>query len=255
MWALGDYPAIADGVLASLGPTLVSASGVRRGDRVLDVAAGSGNVSIAAAMTGAHVVATDLTPELLRRAQQRAAAADLTLGWREANAEALPFGFNEFDAVLSTVGVMFAPRHQRAPDELARVCRRGGKISVLSWTPEGFYGQLLSIIRPRQPTLPTGAPHEVWWGREPYISSLFGDHVCDIRTRRGALTVDRFEQPEQCVDEFKERYGPTINAYRNIGGDPRRVARLDTELIELSREHLVSGVTHWEYLIFTARKR
>lgn len=162
MWALGDYAAIAEELLAPLGPILVSTSGIRRGDRVLDVAAGSGNVSIPAAMAGAHVTASDLTPELLRRAQARAAAAGLELGWREANAEALPFSAGEFDAVLSTIGVMFAPRHQRTADELARVCRRGGKISTLNWTPEGFYGKLLSTIRPYRPTLPAGAPHEVW---------------------------------------------------------------------------------------------
>lgn len=168
MWALGDYAAIAEELLAPLGPILVSTSGIRRGDRVLDVAAGSGNVSIPAAMAGAHVTASDLTPELLRRAQARAAAAGLELGWREANAEALPFSAGEFDAVLSTIGVMFAPRHQRTADELARVCRRGGKISTLNWTPEGFYGKLLSTIRPYRPTLPAGAPHEVWWGSEDY---------------------------------------------------------------------------------------
>lgn len=183
MWALGDYAAIAEELLAPLGPILVSTSGIRRGDRVLDVAAGSGNVSIPAAMAGAHVTASDLTPELLRRAQARAAAAGLELGWREANAEALPFSAGEFDAVLSTIGVMFAPRHQRTADELARVCRRGGKISTLNWTPEGFYGKLLSTIRPYRPTLPAGAPHEVWWGSEDYVSGLFRDHVSDIRTR------------------------------------------------------------------------
>ncbi|WP_373139386.1 class I SAM-dependent methyltransferase [Mycobacterium marinum] len=255
MWALGDYAVLADEVLAPLGPILVSTSGIRPGDRVLDVAAGSGNASIAAAVAGAHVVACDLTPELLRSAQRRAAAAGVHLSWREANAETLPFGFNEFDAVLSTIGAMFAPRHQRTADELARVCRRGGKISVLSWTPEGFYGQLLSTLRPYRPTLPMGAPHEVWWGREDYIGNLFSDHVCDVRTQRGSLRVERFGQPEECVDYFKDYYGPTINAYRNISDAPHRVAQLDAELIELSREYLTDGVMEWEYLIFTARKR
>ncbi|EUA12148.1 methyltransferase domain protein [Mycobacterium kansasii 732] len=255
MWALGDYPAMAAELLAPLGPILVSASGIRPGDRVLDVAAGTGNAAIAAALAGAHVVASDLTPELLRRAQQRAAVAGLKLGWREANAEALPFGFGEFDVVLSTIGAMFAPRQQRTADELARVCRRGGKISVLSWTPDGFYGQLLSTIRPYRPTLPQGAPPEVWWGREDYISDLFKDHVCDTRTQRGSLSVDRFDRPDECVEYFKQCYGPAINAYRNIGGDSERVAKLDAELSELSREYFTDGVMEWEYLIFTARKR
>ncbi|BBX73902.1 class I SAM-dependent methyltransferase [Mycobacterium shinjukuense] len=254
MWALGDYAAFADEILAPLGAILVSTSGIRPGDRVLDVAAGAGNVAIPAALAGAHVIASDLTPELLRRAQARAAADGLELGWREANAEALPFGAGEFDVVLSAIGAMFAPRHQRTADELARVCRRGGKISVLSWTPDGFYGRLLSTIRPHRPTVPPGAPHEVWWGCEDYVSELFRDHVTDIRTQRGRLTVDRFGLPEECRDYFKACYGPVINAYRNVSGDPELVATLDAELTELCREYLGGGVMEWEYLIFTARK-
>lgn len=210
MWALGDYAAIAEELLAPLGPILVSTSGIRRGDRVLDVAAGSGNVSIPAAMAGAHVTASDLTLELLRRAQARAAAAGLELGWREANAEALPFSAGEFDAVLSTIGVMFAPRHQRTADELAR--------------------------------------------SEDYVSGLFRDHVSDIRTRRGSLTVDRFGCPDECRDYFKNFYGPAINAYRSIADSPECVATLDAEITELCREYLCDGVMQWEYLIFTARK-
>jgi len=255
MWALGDYPTYAEEVLAPLGPILVSASGIRPGDRVLDVAAGTGNLAIPAAVAGAHVIASDLTPELLRRAQARASAEGLELGWREANAEALPFGAGSFDAVLSTIGAMFAPRHQRTADELARVCRPGGKISVLSWTPDGFYGQLLSTVRPFRPTLPAGAPHEVRWGNEEYVSDLFHDHVTDVRTQRGTLTVDRFGAPEECRDYFKNSYGPVINAYRNIADDAGQVAKLDRELDVLCGEYLIDGVMEWEYLIFTARKR
>jgi len=254
LWALGDYATMASEVMAPLGPILLSASGVRSGDRVLDVAAGSGNVAIAAAVAGAHVVASDLTPELLRCGQARAAAEGLELGWREANAEALPFGRGEFDAVLSAIGLMFAPRHQRAADEAARVCRRGGTIGLISWTPEGFYGQLLSAIRPYRPTLPSGAPHEVWWGREDYVSDLFRDQVSDIRTRRATLRVDRFHSPEACRDYFKGCYGPVINAYRNIADDPVLIAALDSALTELCREYLQDGVMEWEYLIFIARK-
>ncbi|SOJ54810.1 Demethylrebeccamycin-D-glucose O-methyltransferase [Mycobacterium simulans] len=254
MWILGDYATYAEELLAPLGPILVSASGIRPGDRVLDVAAGTGNLAIPAAAGGAHVIASDLTPELLRHAQARAAAQGLELGWREANAETLPFGACEFDAVLSTVGVMFAPRHQRTADELARVCRRGGKISILSWTPEGFVGQLLSAIRPYRPTLPTAAPHEVWWGNEDYVSDLFRDHVTDIRMRRGSLKVDRFARAEECRDYIKSCYGPAINAYLNIADSPECVARLDAELAAISEDYLRNGVMEWEYLIFTARK-
>ncbi len=254
LWALGDYPAMASEVLAPLGPILLSASGVRSSDRVLDVAAGSGNVAIPAAASGAHVVATDLTPELLRCAQARAAAEGVELGWREANAEALPFGRGEFDAVLSAIGLMFAPRHQRSADEAARVCRSQGTIGLISWTPEGFYGRMLSAIRPYRPTLPAGAPHEVWWGREEYVSDLFCEHVSDIRTRRDTLQVGRFSSPEACRDYFKGCYGPVINAYRNIADDPALIAALDGALTELCREYFTDGVMEWEYLIFIARK-
>jgi len=197
MWALGGYPSVADQVLAPLGPVLVSASGVLPGYWVLDVAAGSGHVSLHAALVGAHVVASDLTPELLRRAQARAAAEGLELGWRKANAEALPFGTNDFDTVLSATGVMFAPRHQRTADELSRVCRHRGTIGTISWTPDGFYGRMLSAIRPHRPDLPTGAPYEVWWGNEDYVSYLFRDHVSQIRTRRSTLKVHRFDPPKR----------------------------------------------------------
>ena len=127
VWALGDYARMAEEVMAPLGPVLIDAVGIGPGDRVLDVAAGSGNISIPAAKTGAAVVSSDLTPELLQRSRQRAAKQGISLDWREANAEQLPFADNEFDAVISAIGVMFAPHHHRAADELVRVCRPGGE--------------------------------------------------------------------------------------------------------------------------------
>jgi hypothetical protein len=156
--------------------------------------------------------------------------------------------------VLSAIGVMFAPRHQRTADEVARVCRRRGTIGLISWTPDGFYGRLLSTVRPYRPTLPEGAHHEVWWGDEDYVSELFRDHVTDIRTRRDSLTVDRFSSPEACRDYFKSFYGPVINAYRNIADDPVLVTALDTVVTDLCGEYLKDGVMEWEYLIFIARK-
>ena len=255
MWALGDYALMAEEVMAPLGPLLVASAGISEGDRVLDVAAGSGNISIPAAKMGARVVSSDLTPELLARSQIRAAAEGVTLQWQEANAESLPFGDGEFDAVVSAIGVMFAPHHQRAADELVRVCRPGGMIGVISWTYEGFFGQMLNTLRPYQPTVRPGVPPASLWGREDYAAGLLGERVSDVSTRRGMLKVDRFNSAHAVHDYFKNHYGPTINAYRAIGNNPVLTATLDAQLVELAERHIRRGVMGWEYLLVTARKR
>jgi ubiquinone/menaquinone biosynthesis C-methylase UbiE len=255
LWALGDYALMAEEVMAPLGPVLVTSAGISKGDRVLDVAAGSGNISIPAAKMGASVVSSDLTPELLARSQIRAAAEGVKLQWREANAESLPFGDGEFDAVVSAIGVMFAPRHQRAADELVRVCRSGGTIGVISWTYEGFFGQMLNALRPYQPTVRPGTPPSSLWGREDYAVGLLGERVSDVRTRRAMLKVDRFNSAQAVHEYFKNHYGPTINAYRTIGNNSVLAATLDAQLVELAQQHLNDGVMGWEYLIVTARKR
>jgi ubiquinone/menaquinone biosynthesis C-methylase UbiE len=255
VWALGDYALMAEEVMAPLGPVLVSATGIGPGARVLDVAAGSGNISIPAAKTGATVVSSDLTPELLQRSQTRAAAEGVMMTWREANAEALPFADGEFDTVISAIGVMFAPNHQRAADELVRVCRPGGTIGVISWTPQGWFGRMLAAIRPYRPTVSPGMPPEALWGREDYARGLLGDRVTDITTNRAILRVERFDSAEHCHNYFKNHYGPTINAYRKIGDNHLVAGALDTELTELCQQYLAGGKMGWEYLLITARKR
>jgi ubiquinone/menaquinone biosynthesis C-methylase UbiE len=255
MWALGDYALMAEEVMAPLGPVLVAAADIGPDDLVLDVAAGSGNVSIPAAKTGATVISSDLTPELLARAQSRAAAQGVTLQWREANAESLPFGDGEFDAVVSAIGVMFAPHHQSAADEMVRVCRSGGTIGVISWTTEGFFGRMLNTLRPYQPTVRPGVPPASLWGREDYAAGLFGDRVGDVSARRGMLTVDRFDSAYALHNYFKDHYGPTINAYRAIGNNHVLAATLEAQLVELAEQHLRDGVMGWEYLLVTAKKR
>jgi ubiquinone/menaquinone biosynthesis C-methylase UbiE len=255
MWALGDYALMAEEVMAPLGPVLVAAANIGPEDLVLDVAAGSGNISIPAAATGATVVSSDLTPELLARSQSRAAAQGVTIQWREANAESLPFGDGAFDTVVSAIGVMFAPHQQQAADELVRVCRSGGTIGVISWTYEGFFGQMLNTIRPYQPTVRPGVPPASLWGREDYAGGLLGDRVSDVSTRRHMLKVDRFDSAQAVHDYFKNHYGPTINAYRTIGNNPVLAATLDAQLVELAEQHLRDGVMRWEYLLVTARKR
>jgi ubiquinone/menaquinone biosynthesis C-methylase UbiE len=255
VWALGDYALMAEEVMAPLGPILVDAMGIGPGVRVLDVAAGSGNISLPAAKTGAAVVSTDLTPELLRRSQARAAAQGLALEYREANAHALPFGDGEFDAVMSAIGVMFAPDHQRAASELVRVCRPGGTIGLISWTAEGFFGRMLASIRPYRPSLSPAVPPASFWGREGYIAGLLGDRIRGVETKRGMLAVHRFDNAEAVHNYFKNHYGPTIEAYANIRHNRVLTAELDDQLTELAEQYLTDGTMEWEYLLLVADKR
>lgn len=255
MWAAGDYPAIATDLVASLGPILVSTTGIGSGEHVLDVAAGTGSASIAAALTGASVIASDLTPELLVAGQAVADGLGVEVLWREANAEDLPFADDEFDAVVSSIGVMFAPHHQLAADELVRVCKPGGRIGVLSWTPEGFIGQMFATMKPYVPAPPPGASPPPLWGNEDHVRTLFGDRA-DITSRRNALAVTHFATGAALRDYFKTNYGPTIMAYRQIADDPARVAALDADLAELGDRALAGSSTmHWEYLLVLALKR
>lgn len=256
MWALGDYPTVAGEIIPDLGEVLVEACGVGPGARVLDVASGSGNAAIPAALAGADVVACDLTPELLEAGRAQAATAGAEVEWREADAESLPFADGEFDVVLSCVGVMFAPHHQAAADELVRVCRPGGTIGLASWTPEGFIGQMLGTMKPFVPAPPPGVQPPPLWGTEDHVLGLLGQRVTDVNSRRLAVTVDRFDSPEAFRDYFKTLYGPTVAAYRGIGDDPEQAAALDRGLADLARRHdrgTGRTVMDWEYLLFTAR--
>jgi SAM-dependent methyltransferase len=257
MWASGNYHTVATDLVSPLGPILVDAAGIKSGDLVLDVGAGSGNAAIPAARTGARVIASDLTPELLEAGQKLAAEAGVDLTWETADAEALPYGDGEFDAVLSCLGVMFAPHHQTAADELVRVCRPGGTIGLIAWTPAGFIGQMFATMKPYAAPPPPGAQPPPLWGSEDHVRELLGDRVEQVRTETRTLRVTHFATPEAFRDYFKTNYGPTISAYKFIADDPERVAALDHDLAELGRRFDVgtdSSVTDWEYLIFTARK-
>ena len=257
MWALGDYPAVADDVIPALGPVLVDAAGIKAGDRVLDIAAGSGNAAIPAAHKGAHVVASDLTPELLETGRINAKAQGVELDWQVADAEALPFHTDEFDAVMSCVGVMFAPHHQESADELVRVTRPGGTIALLSWTPEGFVGQLFAAMKAYAPPPPPGAQAPPLWGSEQHVRSLLGDRVTDVVATRQQLRVEFFDTPAAFREYFKACYGPTIAVYRNIADDPEKVAALDAALDEVAARCIAepgSQTTLWEYLLLTATK-
>ena len=254
MWAMGDYPAVATEVIAPLGQTLVDAVMITADDHVLDIAAGSGNAAIPAALTGASVVASDLTPDLLETGRQQAERAGATLRWEQADAEALPYDDREFDAVISCVGVMFAPHHQQAADELVRVCRPGGRIGLISWTPSGFIGQLFSTMKPFVPPPPPGVQPPPLWGDESHVRELLGELAIEVDARVESLRVDLFADGTAFRDFFKRTYGPTIVAYRSIADDPTRVAELDAALRELGDRAVTDGAMQWEYLLYTATR-
>ncbi|MEV0897874.1 class I SAM-dependent methyltransferase [Actinoplanes sp. NPDC049802] len=255
MWASGDYPELAADLVSPLGPILVKAAGVGAGQTVLDVGAGTGNAAIPAALTGATVTASDLTPELLAVGERLAATRDAKLTWTEADAEALPFDTASFDAVLSCIGVMFAPFHETAAAELLRVCRPGGTIGLLNWTPEGFVGQMFATMKPYAAPPPAGAQPPPRWGDPDHLQSLLGAGVTGVSVERRSLRVSHFRTPEDFRDYFKSHYGPTIAVYRNIADDPARVEALDSELAALaSRFDQGGGVMDWEYLLYTATR-
>lgn len=260
MWASGDYPAVVTDLIPDLGPALVAASPITTGTRVLDVAAGSGNAALPAAATGAQVVASDLTPELLEVGKRAARAQGLTIDWVEADAENLPFATGEFDVVLSCVGAMFAPHHRRTADELVRVCRPGGTIGMINWTPEGFIGGLFRTMAPFAPPPPPGAQPPPLWGNEAHVRELFGDRVTDLDARRRVTVFDHSADPLEFREYWKRNYGPTIAVYNANAADPRRVGELD--------EAFLAFLEGWnrsapgrparyeaEYLLVTARTR
>lgn len=221
MWASGDYPSMVETFLLPLGPRLVEACAIEPGARVLDVAAGTGNASIPAAERGAKVTASDLTPELLEAGRVRAQAAGLELDWVQADAEQLPFEDGAFDVVMSSIGAMFAPHHQAVADELVRVCRRGGTIGLLSWTPEGMIGALFRTMGPFAPPPPAGAQPPPLWGDEEHLRGLFGGTVGWDTLERDTLDITAFERPGDYGEHFKARYGPTIAAHANAQKDGR----------------------------------
>jgi SAM-dependent methyltransferase len=227
MWASGDYPSMVETFLLPLGPRLVEACGIGAGVSVLDVAAGTGNASIPAAQAGADVTASDLTPELLEAGRHRAEAEGHTLEWVEADAEHLPIEEASFDVVMSSIGAMFAPHHQDVANELVRVCRPGGTIGLLSWTPEGMIGALFRMMAPFAPPPPPGAQPPPLWGSQAHLDELFGARI-DFRTLKpDVLEITAFEEPRDFGKHFKARYGPTIAAQANA----RRIER-ETEFNE-----------------------
>ena len=235
MWASGDYASMVETFLLPLGPRLVDACKIGPGQRVLDVAAGTGNASLHAAKRGAEVVASDLTPSLLEAGRKRADAEGLELDWVEADAEDLPFPDEDFDVVMSSIGAMFAPHHQVVADELVRVCKPGGRIGLLSWTPEGMLGALFRTMGPFAPPPPPGAQPPPLWGSEEHVGELFGDRVEFTFLERDVLEITAFKNPLDYREHFKELYGPTIAAFKNARANGRE-EELDKAMAEFCRE-------------------
>jgi ubiquinone/menaquinone biosynthesis C-methylase UbiE len=259
MWASGDFPKVAAETIGEVGPALVAAAAISPGQRVLDVAAGSGATSIPAAVAGASVVASDLTPELFDAGRAHAAEAGVELEWVEADAEALPFEDASFDAVLSSFGAMFAPRHQIVADELVRVVRPGGTIALANWTPAGVVGQFFATMAPFMPPPPPGFVPPILWGQEDHVRELFGDRVEDLRFERRLQTVERFATPAEYVAYYRENFGPTIVAYANTADDPARRAALDQAFLDFTERMNLAAPGEparyaFEYLVVVARR-
>jgi ubiquinone/menaquinone biosynthesis C-methylase UbiE len=259
MWALGDYHRFATELMWELGPVLVEACGISAGRRVLDVAAGTGNVAIRAAEAGADVVASDITPEHFEAGRREARARGVELEWVEADAQALPFGDDEFDVVTSSFGAMVAPDHRAVADELLRVCRPGGTIGMLNFTPEGLAADFFGVFGPYLPPPPAGALPPLLWGSEEHVRELFGDRVLSIELSRREY-VERAATPRDYCEFFRQTFGPVVGVYASLADEPERKEALDREFLEFAVRANTGGsdgraAYHYEYLLVVARRR
>ena len=253
-WSSGDY-AVVGTTLQIVGEELCEALDLRSGQTVLDVAAGNGNASLAAARRWCDVVATDYVPALLDRARERADAERLSIEFREADAEALPFPDESFDVVVSTFGVMFTPDQDRAAAELVRICKRGGKIGLANWAPEGFIGQVFKTIGKHMPP-PPGAKSPALWGTRARMAELFEPHASSIKSAQRHFAF-RYRSPEHWLEVFKSYYGPMLKTFAALA--PPAQAALEHDLISLAGQFNRSGdgsmVAPSEYLEVVITRR
>jgi SAM-dependent methyltransferase len=253
-WSSGDY-AIVGTTLQIVGEELCEALDIRAGQRVLDVAAGNGNATLAAARRWCQVVSTDYVPSLLERGRTRAEADGLSVEFKEADAEALPFDDAAFDAVVSTFGVMFTPNQDRAAGELLRVCKSGGKIGLANWTPEGFIGQIFKTLGKYLPP-PAGAKSPALWGTKARLDEMFAGSASDIQITRRHFSF-RYRSPEHFIEIFKTYYGPVLKAFAAL--DEAKQDGLKRDMLALMATLNRSGdatmVVPSEYLEVVVTKR
>ncbi len=254
VWASGDFATI--GVtLQIVGESLAEAADIGAGERVLDVAAGNGNATLAAAHRFAQVTSTDFVPALLDKGRQRAAAEGLAVDFQVADAEHLPFGDGGFDAVLSTFGVMFTPDQARSAQEMLRVVRAGGRIGLANWTPEGFIGQLFKTVGGFVPP-PAGLKSPALWGTEAHLATLFGAQASDIRAERKNFNF-RYRSAAHWLRFFRDFYGPLNKAFAALG--PERQGALEGDITALLERFNTGGSTSLvvpgEYLEVVITKR
>ena len=253
-WAAGTYAAVAAMIDESPPRDLLTQAGVRPGQEVLDVATGTGNVALRAAEAGAHVVGLDLTPALFAAARRRAAERGVHVDWVEGDAEELPFAAARFDRVLSAFGVQFAPRHDITAAELVRVCRPGGRIVVVNWTPDSAIGELLRTIGGYMPAPPAFASPPPLWGSEEHVRRLFAGSPVDLEFRRGHNPW-RFDSPEHFAGFFETHYGPTLKARERLESEGTWDAcRGDMVALAQRRNQATDGslLMPAEYLVATA---
>jgi ubiquinone/menaquinone biosynthesis C-methylase UbiE len=255
-WGTGDYAEVAERLVLPLGPEIVAEIGVGPQDDVLDVATGTGNAAIPAALSGARVTGLDLVPDLLSVARGRAAEAGVDVTWVEGDAEALPFEDGRFDVVLSTLGVQFTPDHRRSAHELARTCRPGGRIGLCNWTPEGYIGRFFATLSPYLPPPPAGASPPPRWGSEAHVTEIFEGTGVTFRFER--RTIDFTDtSPEAFIDFMAAAYGPLVKAREALTPEGRWES-LRSELIAMTAASNVATDGSFrapsEYLVVVGRK-
>lgn len=256
MWRLGDYHAFARSTVWQLGPVLVRACGVRAEQRVLDIAAGTGNVAIRAAEAGAQVVATDLTPEHFDAGRREASLRNVELEWIEADAEALPFADDDFDVVTSAFGAIFAPDHHAVAREMLRVCRPGGTIGMLNFRPTGLAGEFFDLLGRYAPAQPAHAAPPLLWGVEEHVRELLGGGVTSLVMTRGEY-VERSPSEDDYAALFRQTFGPVI-AVRGLLADSERAAfdREFHDFVTRGNRGEAGGPAEYPYayLLVTARR-